>query len=71
MRDCELPDHPDIERCERTGLAPGQRDERFHCPRCGEELSVFDEVFADRKSGAVIGCCYCAKVIESDEAAEW
>lgn len=67
----DLRDHPDIERCERTGLAPGQTGDSFRCPRCGEELSVFDEIYADRKSDEIIGCRYCVRTIESDEVTDW
>lgn len=65
MRDCELPDHPDIERCERTGLAPGQKDERIYCPVCGEELSIFDKMYIKRKNAEIIGCRYCVMAAES------
>lgn len=67
----DLRDHPDIEQCERTGLAPEQTDKRYYCPRCGEELSVFDEIYVDRKSAEVLGCRYCVKTIESDEVTDW
>lgn len=54
----DVPDHPVIRNCERTGYPDGKTPEEPCCPRCGAECY---ETYRD-KEGDVIGCDSCAHV---------
>ena len=60
----DLRDHPDIERIERTGYAE-EPEPPLRCPGCGEELSVFDTVYVNRKTAEIIGCRHCMMAVEA------
>ena len=58
----DLRDDPIIERTERTGLAPWQKDWPV-CPLCRAEASVFYVI-----DDEVIGCDVC---VEEKDAWDW
>lgn len=62
----DLPDHPAIRLAESTGYGSA-KDLRFPtCPRCGEELSINDDVYTDF-SGEIVGCSHCLTCHEASE----
>ena len=36
----DVPDHPVIVACERTGYPPGMEPKAYTCPICGEECET-------------------------------
>ena len=63
----ELPDAPDIERMERTGLRAGEipfDDDGIQCPVC----DVICETIYQQTNGIIVGCENCVQAIDS---AKW
>lgn len=61
-----VPDHPVIQNCERSGWPDGKEQPGPRCPVCGSECS---DVIKTR-SGEIVGCdeCLCtADAWEEDE----
>lgn len=51
----DIPDHPIIRNCERTGYPDGKEPPHPVCPVCGEEC---DTIYKSR-SGIIAGCDVC------------
>lgn len=61
-----IPDHPDIQNCERTGWPDGAEPTYPRCPVCGNECSTIYK----SSSGEIVGCdecLYTADAWEEDE----
>lgn len=59
-------EHPDIGRIERTGYGRSNDLKFPTCPRCGEELTINDDVYTDFL-GKIIGCSNCLTCHEASE----
>ena len=59
----DVPDHPVIVACERTGYPPGMEPKAYTCPICGEECETLYRAF----SGAVVGCEKCVDALDAWE----
>lgn len=72
LGDMNLPDAPDIERIERTGLKPNERllegEDEFYCPICGNKKPS-DAVYIDRY-GNVVGCNRCMQKMDASDYLE-
>lgn len=62
----DLPDHPDISRAERTRYSRNLTVSSPRCPRCGEELTINDDVYTDF-TGDIVGCSHCLVCREASE----
>ena len=59
----DVPDHPVVVACERTGYPPGMEPKAYTCPICGEECETLYRVL----SGAVVGCEKCVDALDARE----
>lgn len=63
----DLPDHPDIERAQRTGYPDAREDRENVCPICGGGGGY---LFYKNQDGEVVGCEVCLTTIEPYEYEE-
>ena len=66
LGDRGLPDDPQIERTERTGLKPGElpfepEEDAVYCPVCGREC----ETLYRRMDGEIVGCDACVYPVDA------
>lgn len=61
---CEIPDHPVIRNCERTGWPDGKDPEYPVCPVCGEETDTF---YKSEETGEIVGCDKCIEPVDAWE----
>ncbi len=57
----DIPDHPIIRNCERTGYPDGKEPPAPRCPICGEECET---IYRDR-SGECVGCDICMEALDA------
>ena len=65
----DLPDHPAIRNAERTGYPRPVSLSSLICPRCGEDLTINDDVYTDF-TGDIIGCSHCLVCREASEVCD-
>lgn len=58
MAPFDIPDHPIIRNCERTGWPDGKDPEYPICPVCGAECET---IYKDQE-GAIVGCDGCVSI---------
>lgn len=61
-----VPDHPAIRLAGLTGYGSAKDLSFPTCPRCGEELTINDDVYTDFL-GEIIGCSHCLTCREASE----
>lgn len=61
-----IPDHPAINNCERTGWPDGHEPDYPICPLCGEECCV---IYYDSDDN-LVGCNECIRTKEAWEVAD-
>jgi len=59
----DIPDHPAIQRMERTGYPDGREPAVPICPVCGQDTDTF---YKD-KYGDIVGCSECINTIDAWE----
>jgi len=52
----DVPDHPVIQNCERTGYPDGYEPEYPHCPQCGGTCM---RIYKESSTGEILGCDMC------------
>ena len=57
----DIPDHPVVQNCERTGYPDSKGAIWPHCPVCGEECEA---LYKDR-FGAIVGCDVCIEELDA------
>lgn len=57
----DIPDHPIVQNCERTGYPDSKGAIWPHCPVCGEECET---LYKDR-FGAIVGCDVCIEELDA------
>ena len=60
LGDMDIPDAPEIERAERTGLKPFEvpfEEPEVICPVCG----MIAETFYENSDGKTVGCEFCIR----------
>lgn len=62
LRDWTIPDAPDIELAERTGIGPGEKPEKVvYCPMCGRECeTIYQDMYANP-----CGCEWCVRELDA------
>ncbi|MCM1439196.1 MAG: hypothetical protein NC131_08340 [Roseburia sp.] len=60
----DIPDHPIIQNCERTGYPDGRAPDYPICPICGAEC---DTIYKDR-DGTIFGCDECVSSVDAWDA---
>lgn len=62
----DVPDHPVIVACERTGYPPGMEPKAYTCPICGQET----DTFLKNDLGEIVGCPECIRSVDAWEEYE-
>lgn len=62
----QVPDHPIIQNCERSGYPDGKEPQAPHCPFCGEACTTVYIGFYNE----IVGCENCIGTADAWEADE-